>query len=137
MGQVKRLIPNLSEEDIQRFWSNVANSFTGDPEPCWPWLGERQRPRNYGVDRHRPTLPYGICALPGGSHPAHRVAYFIWTGQQPGRLVVRHTCHNPGCCNPYHLCLGSAKDNVDDMKRAGRDNFWGYRERNQKLTCDS
>jgi hypothetical protein len=29
-------------------------------------------------------------------------------------LVVRHTCDNGHCVNPYHLVLGSQMDNVQD-----------------------
>lgn len=54
-------------------------------------------------------------------HGAHRIAYVLWNdGKQPGRLLVRHSCHNKPCCNPHHLDVGTHQDNMDDMVRAGR-----------------
>ncbi|QVN18852.1 helix-turn-helix domain-containing protein [Burkholderia pyrrocinia] len=36
-------------------------------------------------------------------------------------LVVRHiVCDTPGCINPFHLAIGTQKDNVGDCKRQGR-----------------
>jgi len=33
--------------------------------------------------------------------------------------VVRHLCNNPSCINLKHLALGTQKDNMQDMMRAG------------------
>ena len=38
-------------------------------------------------------------------------------------MYIRHSCHNRLCMNPAHLCIGTPKDNVQDMIRAGRDNL--------------
>jgi len=38
-----------------------------------------------------------------------------------GGLVVRHiVCDTPGCINPFHLAIGTQKDNIGDCKRQGR-----------------
>ena len=49
----------------------------------------------------------------GKSKRAHRIAFFLTTGQTDG--VVRHSCDTPLCCNPVHLSSGTQADNVADM----------------------
>lgn len=45
---------------------------------------------------------------------AHRLAYELFRGEIPTGLLVRHTCDIKLCVNPYHLILGTAKDNAAD-----------------------
>ncbi|WP_175947653.1 hypothetical protein [Burkholderia pyrrocinia] len=36
-------------------------------------------------------------------------------------LVVRHiVCNTPGCINPFHLAIGTQRDNIGDCKEQGR-----------------
>lgn len=56
----------------------------------------------------------------------HRAAYYAATGYwNRGRSwhVIRHLCHNPACCNPKHLLVGTRADNIWDtqMQRQGVD----------------
>lgn len=44
-----------------------------------------------------------------------------------------HTCHNPHCINPKHLYAGTAIQNSDDKKRAGREPV-GVKHPRSKLT---
>lgn len=84
------------------------------PEPntgCWLWLGDVAKP-------------------PGGDRPqfivnrkrvrAHRFAFETFNGPIPDGLYVCHRCHNSYCVNPDHLYAGTARQNTDDMMRAGR-----------------
>lgn len=78
-----------------------------DPDSrCIPWLGTVTT-SGYGQLDHR---------------NAHRISYYLATGVDPGRLVVRHTCDNRTCVNPDHLVLGSQKDNIADMYARDRAN---------------
>lgn len=90
----------------ERFWPRVA--ITG-PDDCWNW--QRGCGKNgYGQIRPAPK------AAPQG---AHRVAFALTYGD-PGLLWVLHKCDNRKCCNPAHLFLGTAGDNVADMIAKGR-----------------
>lgn len=48
------------------------------------------------------------------------MAWELMYGPVPEKLHVLHHCDNRACCNPYHLFLGTNKDNVDDKVSKGR-----------------
>lgn len=82
------------------------------PDGCWEWLGNRL-PRGYGQisvkENGRWTMRY-----------AHRVSYEVHHGPIPEGLYVLHSCDNPPCVNPDHLRIGSAAENMAEMKERGR-----------------
>jgi len=86
-------------------WRYVAKSA---PDQCWPWTR--------WLDRDG----YGAFTTDGRTHKAHRLAFQLATGTDPGSLVVCHSCDNPSCCNPAHLFLGTQADNLRDMRTKGR-----------------
>ena len=61
-----------------------------------------------------------------GQRKAHRAAWVEHNGSIPCGMWVLHTCDNPSCVNPDHLFLGTAKDNSDDMRAKGRENYPGH-----------
>jgi hypothetical protein len=99
-------VPEFDAQNTERFWPKVDKS--GGPDACWPWMGNRSR--GYGHFRFNP-----------GRHTlsAHRVAYFLGHGENPGTLFVLHRCDVKICCNPAHLFLGTTTDNMRDAKAKG------------------
>lgn len=89
------------------FWAKVDQS--PGPDGCWPWIASRHY-HGYGrfrVGRHAHTA-------------AHRVAWALHNGRDPGQMFVCHSCDNRWCCNPAHLWLGTNDDNMADMNAKGR-----------------
>lgn len=82
---------------------------TEDPQGCWTWIGTS-------------GPHYGHLTVMGRTVSSHKQAWILERGPVLAGLVIRHTCHNKKCCNVAHMVLGTAKDNYDDMIRAGRQN---------------
>lgn len=82
------------------------------PEPmsgCWLWLGAWNG-----------SLGYGEIKVNKRYLPAHRYSWQLHNGEIPSGLRVLHNCDNPPCVNPSHLFLGTHQDNMEDMKKKGR-----------------
>jgi len=75
---------------------------------------------------------YGQVKVNGAPQLAHRLAYVLWVGDIPERLVIRHTCDNKPCINPEHLIPGTSQDNSNDAKERNRAAV-GERHPNAKL----
>lgn len=76
-----------------------------------------------------------VCDKTRKQHRLHRKVYELTRGPIPDGYLVRHLCHNPGCCNPAHLEIGTHQDNKDDTVRVSRHAI-GERNRHAKLTQD-
>lgn len=87
------------------FWSRVERKTEND---CWLWT------------RGKNSSGYGTFIMGGVSGLAHRWAYLFTNGEIPNGMVVRHTCDNRLCCNPFHLIIGTVADNNADCVRRGR-----------------
>jgi hypothetical protein len=95
-----------------RFWSKVV----AGPGGCWIWTGSVDRA---GYGRHR---------VDGTYRKAHRVAFEALVGPIPDGLQAGHDCHDRAalaglcaggvgclhrrCCNPSHLVLQTARENL-------------------------
>ena len=83
-----------------RFWSKVALQ-PGDE--CWAWRGSHDR------------TGYGVVRLDGRLYKAHRVAWLLTHGEDPGPRLW-HRCDNPGCVRPGHLSVAGRRRQA---RRAG------------------
>lgn len=64
---------------------------------------------------------YGTLYLDGQHTRSHRAAWTLSHGETvPRGQVVMHVCDNRRCCNPFHLSLGTQRENLEDMRVKGR-----------------
>lgn len=80
----------------------------GKINECWEWKGGKTS-KGYGSFHWHEK----------GIVNAHVAAYELFIGNRHGKHVL-HSCDNPPCCNPFHLWLGTQKQNVHDMIVKGR-----------------
>lgn len=69
---------------------------------CWEWTKSRN-----------PQTGYGQIGMP--PYTAHRLSFMLFHGT-PTAPVIRHLCHNKGCCNPDHITEGDYQDNYNDSR---------------------
>lgn len=105
MAKASHPLPNLDREFWIKFNRRVKKSDSG----CWIWTGGRHHTRGYGVLRVETRFVL-----------AHRVAYYLRTGVDPGEKCVLHSCDNRLCVNPAHLRLGDHRENMYDCFKKGR-----------------
>lgn len=107
----------------EKFWARLKPA---NERGCRDWSG-------------RTFMRYGLVDLWNRPQMAHRVAYRLATGIDPGPLEVCHTCDNPPCCEPSHLWLGTHKENMLDMAAKGRTNppiFLGEKHPQARLVAE-
>lgn len=108
-----------------------------NPDACWIWKGQKNTKgygeieveyKRVGPDKWRPVRKR-----------AHRASYEFHCGPIPAGMMVCHHCDTPLCINPKHLFVGTARDNFNDMRSKGRENYRssahpGENNPNAKLT---
>lgn len=78
---------------------------------CWIFMGALHE-RGYGIA--------GLGGRGEGTDRTHRIVYRHYFGEIPDGLFVCHKCDVRSCCNPDHLFIGTAKDNMQDCVKKGR-----------------
>lgn len=91
---------------IDQFWQMMKRTESG----CWEW--QRQILKS--------GMGYGVVKVNGKAQQAHRVAWEKVFGPIPPGLLCLHRCDNARCANPFHLFIGTQKDNIQDCIRKGR-----------------
>lgn len=89
---------------------------------CWEFHG--------GCNQHG----YGQVFYQNREQLVTHIAFKLMKGKIPKNKFVLHSCDNPRCYNPDHLFLGTQKDNMDDMRAKGRDNYFGNKTATRLIT---
>lgn len=106
-------------------------------EKCWLWTGQIS-------DRNcKKGHQHGVVQYNGKTVYIHRIMYHNFINDVPiferksGALQVNHKCShesNGRCVNPWHMYLGTPKDNMQDALRDGTKNKAPSGEQNQNAT---
>ena len=86
-------------------------------------------------DRKPDKNGYCIRSKNGKTRLIHREMYDMFFDESIEGKVIRHTCDNPSCINPFHLKSGTHADNVQDRVDRGRSAI-GENHGRHKLTED-
>ena len=129
IGPPKKIILTAVEDAIEateelrhQLFSQIQLEDGPLKSPCWIFLGIHN------------TAGYGSLLHNGEFIAAHRISWVIHHGPIPDGLWVLHTCDQPSCCNPDHLWLGSAQENMADMAAKGRRRSKPTPEANKRRT---
>lgn len=97
-----KLLPEISDKILWEFNRRIIRQ-----EGCWEWRG---------VEKD------GVAYLWIKDYYFHasRIAWKIYHDEDPGELLVCHTCDNPMCVREDHLFLGTHQDNAIDRENKGR-----------------
>lgn len=95
----------LTPEESSRFWAKVQFD---TPSGCFDWK------------RGQTSAGYGVFQLRQKFTLAHRLVFIITHGPIENGMFVRHSCDRPCCVNPFHLDIGTPRDNTLDMMDRGR-----------------
>ena len=106
---------NLSREEILEARRRLKEGCKIIPGGCWLWLKAK-------------TKNYGRIYLGGKGMQAPRAAYQLWKNDGkylPNKMDVCHVgCHNPECCYPKHVTLGTRSENAGDRVGQGTQPEW-------------
>lgn len=119
--KLRESLERHSKALFQLFRRVRVNSETG----CWEWVGAKNGA--YGVMHTKYLNSRSTC----NRVMVHRyVLSLMYCRELSDRVIVRHRCDNPLCCNPDHLVLGTAKENMEDRHSRKSDP-----SKDRHLTC--
>lgn len=113
-------IDPVTEDD--HFSILFADVSVSGKDECWEWVGRRCSINGYGYAKFM-----------GKNMHASRAAVMLRYGTGIIRLQYAcHHCDNRACCNPYHLYLGTPRQNNMDTVLRGR-----FKKRRKKILTSS
>lgn len=115
----------LSKTDLERVITKIEIN-----NSCWIWKGTIQ-------DKIKKGHQHGCIWYNKKYVQVHRIMYHNFIGDvpiyNPGGLIVLHKCsheNNGKCINPWHLKLGTSKENTKDAFISNTLNIYKKNENN-------
>lgn len=142
LNKQREVIPNigklgkLSKTDLERIISKIKSSKLNDINECWVWIGTIQ-------DKYKKGHQHGVLWYNNNYVQAHRIMFHNFIEDvpiyKPGEKIVIHKCsheNNGRCINPWHLKLGTSKENTKDAMGSQTLYLYGSNDKNpnSKLT---
>jgi hypothetical protein len=112
---VQEAPPHRNAPLIARMRARAKEAKSG----CWEWTGTSNQ-LGYGLVTYKADHGWTTTT-------AHRKYWELVKGKIPEGMQVNHRCDNRICINPDHMFLGTQLDNMRDMIKKRRDNFYGRR----------
>lgn len=109
----------LSEYDFERIFDKVNHNDLNDKEKCWIWQGSIK-----DIRKGHQHVSFNFNGKPV---KVHRLMYHNFIEDVPEYdhanigLIVLHKCsheNNGKCINPWHMKLGTSKENTNDAMKA-------------------
>lgn len=102
---MRKTIHRYNKTPEERLLDKVVKNKETD---CWEWTGAKI-PTGYGTIRN----------TEGQTEKVHRMAFKLFCGD-PGDKHVLHRCDVRNCLCPWHLFLGTHKENMADCRKKDR-----------------
>jgi predicted XRE-type DNA-binding protein len=120
----------LSKTNLERIINKILNSENGlDKNNCWIWIGT--------IQDNKKGHSHGCIWYNKNYVLTHRIMYHNFINDVPifnnENEIVLHKCshHNDGkCVNPWHMKLGTFKENTNDALKDGTLHIYKSNEQN-------